>query len=40
MESALEAKVHELARVSERIPSLEAMLAKKESHILSLHAEA
>lgn len=39
-ESALEAKVHELAQVLEGIPSLEAAVAQRESQILSVQAEA
>lgn len=40
VESALEAKMHELTWVSERIPSLEVAVAKKESQILNARTEA
>lgn len=39
-ELLLEAKVHELARVYERIPSLEAAVIQRESQILTLRAKA
>lgn len=39
-ESTLEAKVHELARVSESIISLEAVVAQRELQILTMRAEA
>lgn len=39
-ESSLKAKTHELARVSERILSLEVVVAQRESQILTVKAKA